>query len=170
MMLMLVALAINYSLVMIVAPQYAIYGPQTYCSAQSLNPDEQPQCEAGSPLIKPCYNLSKDPGATAVCTPSVVSTFLNRITVNFPFFGVICFWAQFAFLGIYLIFVITALFRTPKLDEQQLDEDAEEAEEEGLLASAGRRFGATWEDITGRSRGGASNGYGAAGANTGEED
>lgn len=45
------------------------------------------------------------------------------------------------------------LFRTPKLNEQQIDEDAEEAEEEGLLASTGRRFGATWEDLGGRASG-----------------
>ncbi len=36
------------------------------------------------------------------------------------------------------------------MDEYQLDVDAEEEEEEGLLASTGRRFGATWQDITGR--------------------
>lgn len=32
-----------------------------------------------------------------------------------------------------------------------MDQDAEEDEEEGLLASTGRRFGATWQDITGTS-------------------
>ena len=47
---------------------------------------------------------------------------------------------------------VTALFRTPKLDLAELDEDAEAEEEEGLLASTGRRFSATWQDITGRSR------------------
>lgn len=50
-----------------------------------------------------------------------------------------------------MIFVIS-LFRTPKLDEYQMDQDAEEDEEEGLLASTGRRFGATWQDITGRAK------------------
>lgn len=44
---------------------------------------------------------------------------------------------------------MASLFRTPKLDERQIDEDAEEAEEEGLLASTGRRFNATWQDIRG---------------------
>lgn len=34
-----------------------------------------------------------------------------------------------------------------------MDQDAEEDEEEGLLASTGRRFGATWQDITGRASG-----------------
>ena len=33
-----------------------------------------------------------------------------------------------------------------------MDQDAEEEEEEGLLASTGRRFGATWQDITGRAK------------------
>lgn len=51
-------------------------------------------------------------------------------------------------IGIYLIVFTASLFRSPKLDERQLDEDAEEAEEEGLLASTGRRFNATWEDAT----------------------
>jgi LMBR1 domain-containing protein 1 len=58
---------------------------------------------------------------------------------------------------------VTSLFRAPQLDEQQLDEDAEEAEEEGLLASTGRRFGATWQDITGRVGRSQVNGAGSAG-------
>lgn len=53
-------------------------------------------------------------------------------------------------LAIYLIVFVTTLFRTPKLDEEQIDADLEEAEEEGLLASTGRRFNATWQDIIGR--------------------
>ena len=52
--------------------------------------------------------------------------------------------------GLYLIILVTTLFRAPKLDERQIDEDAEEAEEEGLLASTGRRFNATWQDIRGQ--------------------
>lgn len=52
--------------------------------------------------------------------------------------------------GVYLIIFIASLARTPKLDERQLDEDAEEAEEEGLLATTGRRFQANWQDLTGR--------------------
>lgn len=44
------------------------------------------------------------------------------------------------------------LFRTPRLDVAQLDADLEEEEEEGLLSSTGRRFNATWQDITSRSK------------------
>lgn len=74
------------------------------------------------------------------------------------------------------------LFRTPKLDVAQLDADLEEEEEEGLLANTGRRFNATWQDITGRSKpsatdygatdnggqnnGGQNNGSGAEGRDT----
>ena len=68
------------------------------------------------------------------------------------------------------------LFRTPKLDVDQLDADLEEEEEEGLLASTGRRFNASWQDITGRSKAraatygsadnGHSNGSGAEGRDT----
>lgn len=34
---------------------------------------------------------------------------------------------------------MVALVRTPKLNERQLDEDAEEAEEESLLATSARQ-------------------------------
>ena len=50
----------------------------------------------------------------------------------------------------FLIVFLTSLFRAPKLDEYEMEQDAEEEEEEGLLASTGRRFGATWQDLTGR--------------------
>lgn len=56
------------------------------------------------------------------------------------------------FTAVYLIVFIVSLFRVPKLDEFEAEQDAEEEEEEGLLASTGRRFGATWQDITGRAK------------------
>ena len=152
-MLTLMALALNYSLAMIVAPQYATFGPQTFCDRPSHHPDQQPDCSNHRKAIKKCSERSDNPVANMVCTPSVVSTFLNRITVNFPFLGVFDFWAQFAFLGIFLIVFVVMLFRVPRLDEQQLDDDLREEEEEGLLASTGRRFAADWEDITGRVKG-----------------
>jgi LMBR1 domain-containing protein 1 len=151
-MLSLIVLAINYAVAMMVAPQYAIYGPQTFCSREPKHPGDQPDCTDYPNLVKPCTELSHSDSSSKICTPSVVSTFLNRITVNFPFYGALDFWAQFAFLGVFLIVFVTSLFRAPKLDLNELDEDAEADEEEGLLASTGRRFGATWQDITGRAR------------------
>ncbi|RDL33100.1 Lmbr1 containing protein [Venustampulla echinocandica] len=149
-MLALIMLAINYAIAMIVAPQYAIYGAQTFCTNPTKHPDDQPDCSNHRELIQPCSELSSDLRSGNVCTPSVVSTFLNRVTVNFPFFGALAFWAQFAFLAVFLVVFVTALFRTPKLDLNEIDEDAEADEEEGLLASTGRRFGATWQDIRGQ--------------------
>lgn len=56
--------------------------------------------------------------------------------------------------------MITAFIRTPHLNDEDLDEDLEEAEEEGLLASTGRRLNASWQDITGRARQNNPGGYG----------
>lgn len=104
-MLTLITLALNYSIAMIVAPQYATFGPQTFCDKPVSNfpllGRQQPDCsdEADRHLIKPCTEFAENPAAKDVCTPSVVSTFLNRVTLSFPFFGIIFFWAQFVFLG-----------------------------------------------------------------------
>ncbi|KIW07848.1 uncharacterized protein PV09_01764 [Verruconis gallopava] len=151
-LLTLIVLAINYSVATMVAPQYSTFGPQTYCDIPVQHPGEQPDCTKHKSQIKPCTELATNPIARDVCTPSVVSTFINRVTINFPFFGVFDFWAQFAFLGVYFIVFVLTLFRTPKLDIEGIDEAAEADEEEGLLASTGRRFNATWQDITGRAR------------------
>lgn len=62
--------------------------------------------------------------------------------------------------GVYLITFITAFVRTPKLDSE-LDADLQEEEEEGLLASTGRRLNASWQDITGRARKNNSGNYGS---------
>lgn len=98
-MLTLIVLAINYSVAMMVAPQYATFGPQTYCDRPARHPGEQPDCSKHKAAIKACTELAENPVARDVCTPSVVSTFINRVTINFPFFGVVDFWAQFVFLG-----------------------------------------------------------------------
>lgn len=164
-MLALIIFAINYALVAMVAPQYATYGTQTWCSAPHLK-FERPDCRDRLEYILPCSEaLEKE--AFSVCTPSVMSEFLNRVTITWSFFGVVDFWAQFAFLAVFLIVFITGLFRTPRLNVSELDEDAEEDEEEGLLASTGRRFGATWQDITGRTGRG---NYGTNGQRSGGDE
>ena len=150
-LLTLITLALNYSIAMMVAPQYATFGPQTFCDHPPRHPGEQPNCTEHTQHIVPCSERTDNAAAKNVCTPSVASQFLNRITVNYPFFGGVDFWAQFAFLAVFLIVFVLMLFRTPRMAEEGADdEDALEEEEEGLLASTGRRFGATWQDITGR--------------------
>ena len=149
-MLGLIILAINYATAMMVAPQYATYGTQTFCSIEPRHPGDQPNCKGHSDLVQPCSEALDYPHAKDVCTPSMMSTFLNRISITWPVFGAIDFWAQFAFLAVFLIIFVTAMFRTPKLSFEEIDEDAEEDEEESLLASTGRRFGATWQDLRGK--------------------
>jgi LMBR1 domain-containing protein 1 len=149
-MLGLIILATNYGIAMLVAPQYSIYGTQTFCTNEPAHPGEQPDCKNHSDMIHACSEALKYKHAKDVCTPSVMSTFLNRITITWPFFGLIDFWAQFAFLAVFLVVFVTALFRTPKLNLSQIDEEAEADEEESLLASTGRRFGATWQDVRGK--------------------
>lgn len=157
-MLTLMTLAINYAVAMMVAPQYATFGPQTYCDLPPRIPSEQSDCSRHRDKIVPCTETADSLQARNVCTASIASTFLNRITVNYAFFGLVDFWAQFAFLGVFMVAFILLLFRVPTSKDGDEDEDLIEEEEEGLLASTSRRFGATWQDITGRvSHGTASN-------------
>lgn len=64
--------------------------------------------------------------------------FINRI------------WPNIHTTGIYLLAFIVSFLRSPKLDERQLDEDAENAEEEALLARSRRNAGARWQNVIGR--------------------
>ncbi|KAK7211074.1 hypothetical protein V2G26_018252 [Clonostachys chloroleuca] len=107
-------------------------------------------CTGHEDMIIPCSEALKDSHAKDVCTPSMMSTFLNRITITWPFFGMVDFWAQFAFLLLFLIVLVTAVIRTPKVNMSEIDEDAEADEEESLLATTRRRFSATWEDLRGK--------------------
>lgn len=97
-MLTLMALAINFAVATMVAPQYAHFGPQTYCDKDPKHPTDQPDCSEHKKL-KPCSETASSIQARNVCTASVGGTFLDTITVNFSFFGAIDFWAQFVFLG-----------------------------------------------------------------------
>jgi LMBR1 domain-containing protein 1 len=174
-MLALVILAINYAVAMMVAPQYSTYGTQTFCTKPPFFPGGQPDCSDNPEMVKPCSETSDSPAAKDVCTPSVMSTFLNRVTLNWPVFGAVDFWAQFAFLAVFLIVFVASLFRTPKLSMSELDEEAEADEEEGLLARTGRRSGATRQDITGRgkkkqtAKSGANREYGTNGSGSGPD-
>ncbi|EWC45156.1 hypothetical protein DRE_06044 [Drechslerella stenobrocha 248] len=149
-LLTLSVLAINYGLTMFVAPQYSHFGGQKYCTWPLNEPNIVRDCTYHPDHLIPCSAGATGPAA-AVCTPTVVSTFINRITLNYPFFGVFTFWAQFVFIGLFLITALTALVRTPRMDfDTQLD-DEDEAEEESLLGATGNRFRGAWQDVRGSS-------------------
>lgn len=151
-MLALVIFAINYAVSMVLAPQYATFGTQVFCDSSPEYPGSKLDCSKHRNLIKPCSEKLESEKANYICTPSVMSTFLNRVSLNWPVFGAVAFWAQFAFLLVFLTVFITALVRTPKLALDELDEEAEADEEESLLAGASRRYDAARESLTGRVR------------------
>jgi len=127
--LMLAVIALNYSLTMVVAPQYAHYGNQRYCNHTIGDFGEVRDCSSFPELILPCTS-SID--AEEICTPAVVTTFINRITLAFPFFGEVAFWGQFAFLGVWLVAGLAGVISRPKLDETG-ESDDEIDETTGLL-------------------------------------
>lgn len=149
-MLSLITLAINYAVAMFVAPQYSFYGTQTFCTNEPAYPGAQPDCRNHPDLIRPCSDVLENKHAKDVCTPSMMSTLLNRITITWPLFGIIDFWAQYVFMGVFLIVFVTALVRAPRVNLAEIDEFAEADEEESLLASTSRRFDATWQDVRGQ--------------------
>ncbi|EPS40954.1 hypothetical protein H072_5134 [Dactylellina haptotyla CBS 200.50] len=147
-LLTLSVLAINYGLTMFVAPQYSHFGGQKYCTWPMNEPGVVRDCTNHPDHLIPCSASATGPAAE-VCTPTVVSTFINRITLNYPFFGVFTFWAQFAFIGLYLITALTALVRTPKMNFEDQLADEDEEEEESLLGATGTRFRGAWDDVQG---------------------
>ncbi|KAH3303168.1 hypothetical protein KXW39_002413 [Aspergillus fumigatus] len=136
--LTLITLGLNHSIVMMLVPGYATFGPQTFCDLAPTSSEEQSDCSNHRHLVKPCSEKADSTAADKTCTPSVASTILNRVALNFPLFGALLLWAHFLFLGTYLIVLVASLVRSPRLDERQLEEDVEEAEEESLLASTRR--------------------------------
>lgn len=152
-LLTLSVLAINYGLTMFVAPQYSHFGGQMYCTWPMNEPGVVRDCTHHPDYLFPCSAGATGPAA-AVCTATVVSTFINRITLNYPFFGVFAFWSQFAFIGLFLITALTALVKTPKMDFEEQLADEDEEEEESLLGATGNRFRGAWEDVSGSTRNG----------------
>lgn len=94
----------------------------------------------------------------SVCRQTLVSTFIDRVIVNYPWFGLWSFWAQFGFVGIFFIAVIVAVIRKPSWDSYDADDDFEDVPEErqGLLsrtaAKWSSRVNSTWDDLRTRAQ------------------
>ena len=127
---MLAVIALNYSLTMVVAPQYAHYGNQRYCNHTIGDFGEVRDCSKHPELIFAC---NAAPDAEEICTPAIVSTFIDRITLAFPFFGEVAFWGQFAFLGVWLVAGVLETLRRSKPNETSGVSDDDEDETTGLL-------------------------------------
>lgn len=77
-----------------------------------------------------------------ICTPTIASTLIDRIIVNTPFFGIVFYYSQWAFVVIFVLGFIVALFRQPRDNADVNSEDVEQ-EEQGLLErNARHHYGA----------------------------
>lgn len=110
----------------------------------------QRNCSEHADLIVPC-DIYAPTGETVVhtalewrlnssetseiCTPTISSTLIDRIIVNTPFFGIVFYYAQWAFLVVFVLGFVVALFRRPRdnVDMESADAEAEEDEQRGLL-------------------------------------
>ncbi|KAI7869394.1 hypothetical protein BDF14DRAFT_1784551 [Spinellus fusiger] len=119
-------LALNYTLITVVAPGYSHFGSQVYCN-QTLQAHQN--CSDRQDLIVACHTS----GPTDICTPTVSSILVDKITINTPFFGDIFYFSQWGFLAVFILGFAVALFRSPRNNVDTEDMDLIEAEEENEL-------------------------------------
>ncbi|KAI8078166.1 uncharacterized protein B0P05DRAFT_542805 [Gilbertella persicaria] len=123
--------AVNYSMTSVVAPGYAHFGSQVYCNHTEGG---RRDCSYEIDQIVPCDIYAP----IEICTPTVSSTLIDRITLNTPLFGLILYYSQWAFLISFMFGFIIALFKSPyyyseHVFEEEIVEDEEEEEQAGLL-------------------------------------
>ncbi|KAM3578990.1 hypothetical protein VKS41_008526 [Umbelopsis sp. WA50703] len=132
-LLTLSLLALNYTLTAVVAPGYSHFGSQVYCNSTM---DHIRNCSGKPDLIVPCDIYAP----TDICTPTVVSTIIDRIIINTPFFGMFFYYSQWAFLTIFVLGFVAALFKRPRNNvDDETDEHLDADEEQALLDDARRR-------------------------------
>ncbi|CEP13189.1 hypothetical protein [Parasitella parasitica] len=120
-------LAVNYSITSVVAPGYAHFGSQVYCNHTDGG---RRDCTYKVDKIVPCDIY----GPAEICTPTVSSTLIDRITLNTPMFGLIFYYSQWLFLISFTLGFLIALFKAPSNNAEPESVDALDAEEEsGLL-------------------------------------
>ncbi|KAG0167916.1 hypothetical protein DFQ30_005504 [Apophysomyces sp. BC1015] len=134
-LLTLSLLALDYTITTIVAPEYAHFGSQVYCN-QTIGGVRD--CSDRVDLIVPCDIA----GPTDICTPTVSSTLIDRIIVNTPFFGMIFYYSQWAFLATFILGFVISVVRRPRNNVDAESQDLVDAEEEqGLLDARHRSYG-----------------------------
>ncbi|TPX63856.1 hypothetical protein SpCBS45565_g06321 [Spizellomyces sp. 'palustris'] len=125
MLMMLVTVAYGY-VVLVLAPQWGTFGVQRYCDLPSRNCSDDPS------KIRPCTMQAP----TSLCTPTTISTIINRTTYTFPLFGTIFYWAQWAFLAVFVVGMVGAIAQPDDRHGEVSDDDEEDMERQALLARA----------------------------------
>lgn len=145
--LTLITLALNYSLTMFLLPSYSHFGSQKYCAATLGNlPGRIVAGHCPQEDLRACSETAPK----GMCTPTVISTFVNRITMNWGgFVGVGVFWGQWVAIGLWLVCAVVGWWWKPRgVVEEEIVEEEEEEEERLLDAGRNEGYGAV-----GRSRG-----------------
>ncbi|KAL1918103.1 uncharacterized protein VTP21DRAFT_3369 [Calcarisporiella thermophila] len=134
-LLMLTLLALNYTLVTVVMPGYGHFGGQYYCNHTQSGTEVRGvrDCSSYPQLIVPCDVY----GPSDICTPTVVSTFINRISVNTPFFGMAFYYMQWIFLAVFFIAFAVVMVVSPRvMSDLEVEQEVEQEEEAALLEAA----------------------------------
>ncbi|KAL0088617.1 hypothetical protein F4703DRAFT_1847384 [Phycomyces blakesleeanus] len=116
-------LAANYSIVSFIAPAYAHFGSQVYCNSEE---GDVRDCSLDVDLIVPCDIY----GPTDICTPTVISTSIDRISFNSPRVSAVYYYSHWVFVVTYVAGFVMSLVRKPPKDI---------GEEEGLLDRTGKK-------------------------------
>jgi len=104
--LMFSLLALNWE-ILTLAPQYVTYGSQTYFNANN----ETVQCGLSAP--------------TSSCTMTQIGTIINRMSAKLNFFGIIFYFATWAFIVCFVLGILIAIFRRRQSNIEELDSDAD---------------------------------------------
>ncbi|KAI7891161.1 uncharacterized protein EV154DRAFT_508855 [Mucor mucedo] len=104
-------LAFNYAITSVVAPGYAHFGSQVYCNHTEGG---RRDCTTEVDKIFPCDVYAP----LEICTPTVSSTLIDRMTLNTPVFGYLFYYAQWAFLVSFTFGFLISLFKSPTYESQ----------------------------------------------------
>jgi len=106
--------------VLTLSPTYATFGNQFWLNATSTEPDKHLPCDI--------HNIQVYENT---CVQTQIGRFINTMSVESPFFNVILFYGNLAFLGFYVLFLAHGAFcadngAKDELDEfRRLDEDSD---------------------------------------------
>ncbi|KAF9405468.1 hypothetical protein BGZ94_003530 [Podila epigama] len=134
MLLMLSLAGLCYSLIISVAPDYAMFGSQQYCN-HTIFPLGR-DCSDYPALIVPCHVGAPQ----ELCAPTVASSLILKIILGTPALGIAFYYMQWLFLLVFLLALLFNLvqgcrkgFGVDPLDESSDDDD--DIETRGLLDS-----------------------------------
>lgn len=115
---LLMAMILNFLIltlnmqVLTLAPQYSTFGYQSYVVPQNVT---------GSGTVRPCQQDAPQ----GSCTTTRLSHLVSQVSVQMPFFGVVFFYQNWAFLAIFVLGALFNLFKARAAHGDDNDSDSE---------------------------------------------